>query len=124
MSKPDERIEAAVLDVLKKHRGKRRRLSRGNLRGLVVGRVHQRVSDRAMRNAIEQLRTNHRTGALICSTTQGGGGYWLAENLGELDRYLRQDESRLREIAKRLRAQRKAAGLKFNTDLEQMEMFG
>lgn len=80
------------------------------------------VSDRDMRAAIEFARST-REGALICSTTASGGGYWTALTRLELDRYLSQDESRCLEMWRRIRSQRLAAGILLHDEsLEQMEM--
>ena len=76
-------LHNAILDVLKGHVGKENRISRRLLLRRVWGEVDILVSDRDMRQGIEELRRDHPIGALICSSS-GSGGYWLAESYGEV----------------------------------------
>ena len=50
------------------------------------------VGDREMRTAIEELRRAHPQGAWICAELRGG--YFMARDEAELDRYLKSDEKR------------------------------
>jgi len=112
----------AVIAVLEEHRGIDRRIRRDSLRAELSWRHRLRVSDREMRAAIEVARATPK-GALVCSTTAGGGGYYMARSTAELDEYLRQDESRCREMWQRCRKQRAAAGIALAAEpTHQMEM--
>mgnify|MGYP005815536541 FL=1 len=120
--RPDPRLTMAVVSVLLEHRGIERRIRRDSLREELGWRYRLRVSDREMRAAIEAARATPK-GALVCSTTTGGGGYYMARSTAELDEYLRQDESRCREMWQRCRKQRAAAGIALDAEpTHQMEM--
>ena len=121
-SRLDIRLLEAVLYILQKHRGADKRITRNALCSELRWRLNARISDRAMRAAIENARFTPE-GALICSTTRKGGGYYMARNTTELEAYLRQDESRCREMWQRCRRQRAAAGLALADDsISQLEL--
>ena len=105
-----EQIADALLDVLRHCVGEASKIRRAELLCQACERTKLRVSDRVMRSVIEDLRLS-KAGAMICSTTRDGGGYWMAATRGELNDYLRQEESRIRELAIRVRRQRSAAEL-------------
>ena len=118
----DPRLTMAVIAILEEHRGIERRIPRDSLREELGWRHRLRVSDREMRAAIEVARGTP-TGSLICSTTTGGGGYYMARSTAELDEYLRQDESRCREMWQRCSKQRAAAGIALAAEpAHQLEM--
>ena len=121
-TQPDQRLVKAIVRELEKHRGIDGRIRRDDLCDELVWRTGRRVPDREMRFAIEAARGT-KSGALICSTTKGGGGYYMARCTAELDEYLRQDESRCREMWQRCRKQRAAAGIALSgEEVHQMEM--
>lgn len=62
------------------------------------------MSDRQLRCRIAQER---KAGALILSTTEGGGGYYRAANADELRRYVLSMRSRSRETLAAVRAAEK-----------------
>ena len=125
MKKPtDKMLVQAVITILNNHPGEGKRIKRVDLMRELRTYFNWtvRVSDREMRAAIETARSTPE-GALICSTTANGGGYWMANHRGELDRYLSQDESRCLEMWNRIRKQRLAAGLALYDDVpEQLEL--
>ena len=63
------------------------------------------LSDRQLRYKISQER---KAGALILSTTEGGGGYYRAARADELRRYVRSMRSRSRETLAVIRAAEQA----------------
>jgi hypothetical protein len=104
-------IERTLLNILADHCGSENRVKRAALRAECMRRTGIPISDRLMRKTLEDLRSRHPRGALICSDTEGGGGYFLAHDLRELETYLDADEARIVHLAQRVRAQRRAAGL-------------
>jgi hypothetical protein len=111
-----ESVSDALVLALSGHIGHDNRISRDDLRLRVSDILERPISDRDMREAIEQLRATSR-GATICSANgrprvSGSGGYFLARDQAELDHYIRQDEHRALTTLKRLRRQRLAAGMK------------
>lgn len=81
-----------------------------------------RVSDRYIRRAIEHLRTTHPQGALICSTMTKGGGYYLAQNMDELQEYLGSEERRAISVFRKVRKQAKTAQIELSKEGTQLEM--
>lgn len=81
-------------------------------------RLELDLSDREMRTAIEGLRRDHPHGAWICADLRGG--YFIAGDEEELDRYLRTDERRALHLLQQVRNQRQQAGLQSG---EQLELF-
>lgn len=79
----DPRLESAILRVLAHHRGQKNRIPRPTLVDWLRSNAFGYITDRDVRSAIENLRRGDDHGALICSSS-GTGGYWLAEDLGEL----------------------------------------
>lgn len=62
------------------------------------------LSDRQLRCRIAQER---KAGALILSTTEGGGGYYRSASADELRRYVRSMRSRSKETLAAVRAAEK-----------------
>ena len=103
-------IELSILEELKRHVGKNRRIDRFNLLRVINYRIYgitnmdfipdnqPYVSDRAMRDAIMNLRRNTDEGALICSTSRKGGGYWLSESLEEVKESCQEEHRRAMNI--------------------------
>ena len=108
-------LSSHILTILSAQRGPEARMLRSEileeLRLLMVD-----VSDREMRAAIEELRRGHAQGAWICADMRGG--YFMARNEEELDRYLQSDEKRAAHLLQRVRIQRAAAGLQNSAQLE------
>lgn len=89
----EDAIKRCILSELLSHRGQDNRISRDGLREAISNRLLRRVGDRKMRSMIEELRREHDLGALICSSSSGGG-YWLAANLDELLASYREERRR------------------------------
>ena len=86
------------------------------------------INNRRMRKEIEWLRNNDPEGAMICSRTKKGGGYYMAKGKEEIESYIVKDERRAIAIFQRCRKQRKLAKLTMNPDVKaeidsQLEMF-
>ena len=94
----EERAKEIILEILEKHRGHQCRISRVELLFRInhnfVGPDAVYISDRAMRNLIEELRTTTTKGAWICSSQKQPGGYYLATSLQELEDYLAVEDRR------------------------------
>ncbi len=113
-----DHIQGTLLNILQDHRGTENRVTRSALRAEAIRRLHIPLSDRAMRKALEELRTSTPQGAYICSDTEFGGGYFLARDRRELRAFLDADISRIRNLAQRVRAQERAAGLQESGQLQ------
>ena len=113
-------IEEHIVTILQNHISINNRISSKDL--LMKLNVVIRTTNRNMRQAIENLRQQEQ-GALICSTTKNGGGYFLATTKAELENYLRQDEHRCLEMWQRIRKQRQAAGLNLSDEFQQPVLF-
>lgn len=96
-------IQEGIMEILKQHVGKNKKISRPALLGELLKRGIQ-IDDRTMRENIEFLRTKVTAGAFICSSTSGG--YWLAKNLAEVLEYCDQDARRAKMILGRINKQR------------------
>jgi hypothetical protein len=102
-------LEREVLRILDFHRGHKNVISRkkliNDLRSLGF-----HIDDRKVRACINQLRKSEKPGSWICSTGGENGGYWMAESQEELEQYIqREQESRLKDLAKQAKAMRIAA---------------
>ena len=99
----------AILQVLSKHVGQPNRIRRDKLRSKIMAllpRGESNISDREMRQAIEELRRTDDQGALICSSS-GSGGYWLAVDLDELLESYREERRRSITLLVTIRARLK-----------------
>lgn len=99
-------IELAVLKALQGRYGKARAITRELLAlevDLWVDGIE--VKDRAVREAIENLRQSHPTGARIMSSS-GWQGYWLAESFEEFEALYQEQRHRALSIMAGLRKQR------------------
>ena len=105
-----ELLHSVILNIMQTHKAKDHKITREELRQEASQWYGQKVSDREMRQALEDLRASNPEGAYIVSSLSGG--YFMAQSLFELDEYLRADESRIRAIAQRIRKQRQQAGIK------------
>ena len=104
-----------ILNILSAQRGPEARMLRGELLEELQLRMVD-VAHREMRAAIEELRKAHPRGAWICADMRGG--YFMARDEEELDRYLQSDEKRAAHLLQRVRIQRAAAGLQSSSQLE------
>lgn len=116
-------IDDQVLAVLEQHRGMDNRISRRELVFFVYGiqlgagvNLANNRQDRNIREAIERLRTNHP----ILSSS-GNGGYWYAGNYEEVEGWIREQKSRVREMAKRVR-DLQAWGVRMRSTFRQMHI--
>lgn len=98
-------IQIVIMEILYCHVGKENRISRAGLLAELNNRGFA-ITDQSMRKNIEKLRLTE-TGAYICSTIRGGGGYWRAKSLDEVLEFLRQDERRAKSILYRISRQKK-----------------
>lgn len=99
-------LELAVLKALTSRYGKARAITRE----LLVFEVDLwvdgiAVKDRAVREAIENLRQTHPIGARIMSSS-GWQGYWLAESFEEFEALYQEQRNRALNIMAGLRKQR------------------
>ncbi len=109
-------IELAVLKALTSRYGKARAITRERLEfevNLWMDQVTP-VKDRAIREAIENLRQTHATGALIISDP-GYEGYWLAKDIEEIKDFVNRKRT---TAAKMLQAAR----LQINLARDQFEV--
>lgn len=86
----------AIIKVLSKHVGQENRITRKHLRSRIMNllpRGERSITDREMRQVIEELRRTDDQGALICSSS-GSGGYWLAVDMDELLESYREERRR------------------------------
>jgi len=104
-------LKTCVLKIIGSHVGCINRVERKKLLKILARDYGIVVSDRIMRRAIEELRDTDPDGAKICSSLDGG--YYMAANVTELERYLNTDLSRAVKILKRVNRQRRVAGLSF-----------
>ncbi len=110
----EDQAREEILTILNKHTGHNVRVSRVELLqrinfrlSIVMPADRNYVSDRLMRNLIEELRTKTTAGSMICSSLDGG--YFMAADLEELETYLATEEGRAKSLLKRTRNQRKHA---------------
>ncbi len=102
----DELLERDIMRILRRHRGRRNRVTRGQLVWTLKTMGH-RVTDRQVRRAIEQLRQSSYEGALICSSSQLDG-YWLCESPEELEAAIAEDLSRISSAQAKITNRRRA----------------
>lgn len=111
-------INTAILSILRDCKGRTRKITRTNLRWRVSSLVGRNVPDRALRRAIEELRVSTREGACICSSSQSGGGYWMAADLTELSAHLAEERRRGLTILSGIHAQASRAGVQLSGQME------
>ncbi len=109
-------IEEAVLTILEGRRGKRWAISRDALRKCVSYELRQQVKDRAIRKAVETLRSEGGRGSLICSSSRTRG-YYMAESYEDVLKMYREERRRAMTLLVRLRKQRDAARREFGGQL-------
>ncbi|KKL62525.1 hypothetical protein LCGC14_2184330 [marine sediment metagenome] len=100
-------IELAVLKALKGRYGRDHAIYRERLVYEVNAALgpYSFIGDRAVREAIENLRQTHPPGARIMSSS-GRPGYWLAESFEEFEALYQEQRSRALNIMGGLRKQR------------------
>jgi hypothetical protein len=109
------------------------RIKRGSLRIQIVSDwyreydTHLLLTDRRMRDLIEELRTGDVMGSRICSTCGNHGGYFVAENKYELFKFSLNDRRQALTIWNRTRAQKvnavKAFAVNNFEELQQVSLF-
>lgn len=105
-------LERAIRRVLEFHTGREQAISRSQLITDLarMGFNYIDKDDRPIRGCINQIRKSGTLGSWICSTGGVGGGYWLAKNQDEMEEFIEhEEESRLGDFAKQVRAMRAAA---------------
>ncbi len=114
-------IELAILKLLE-GRTKGSALSRDRLVyevNLLMDQV-DRVDDRAIRKAIENLRQTSKQGARIMSSS-GWAGYWMLGSYDEFETFYREQRSKALQMMTGLRKQRDLLG--HNVEVAQRRMF-
>lgn len=127
------RIKHIILDVLYQHQGYDARIKRGSLRIQIMSDWYKEydtyllLTDRRMRDLIEELRTGDVMGSRICSTCGNHGGYFVAENKYELFKFSLNDRRQALTIWNRTRAQKvnavKAFAVNDFEELQQVSLF-
>ena len=122
-------LKLAILAIVGDHRGRMRSIDRRSLGIEVLREVGYVISDREIREAIQELRAEDPRGALIMSSA-GASGYWIARDLEEIQDSYQEERSRALSILVRIRAQRRLARLALESDkpvqasLPQLGLFG
>lgn len=107
LTQPEDRddLDAQVLAVLDDHRGKANRITRLELVNQIFGsNLSTRDNlaniwiDRQVRESIERLRKK-----TVILSSSGSGGYWLPENLKEVETYSAEIVSRARQLEEQSR---------------------
>jgi len=130
MSRPsntraDSSLTAALLRVLRGHRGQRQAIRRGELVQIMRAELPQlrdvspKTADRRVRDAIAEAAARGGEAALVCNLGNGLG-YFIAQEESEVEAYNRQEDSRILSLLRRRRAQKRAARaeLAFRRQLE------
>ena len=101
-------LDRAILRILSFHQGREHAISRKRLRA-ELGRMGFVVDEdeREARVCINQFR---KEGMQICSTGGKGGGYWMAIDHKELEKFIQKEmDSRAMDLLEQARAMRAAA---------------
>jgi hypothetical protein len=105
-------LERAVRRILEFHVGRKNAISRTQLIYDLANMGFDYIDkdDRPVRGCINLIRKSGTDGSWICSTGGVGGGYWMAESNEELEEFIdHEEESRLGDFAKQMKAMRIAA---------------
>ncbi len=89
-SEASPELKRTLLEILSRHVGRANRISRSSLLFHAMTRLNQRISDRRMRSAIEELREENA----ICSSSSDGG-YFLPASIEEIDQTIAEYRSRM-----------------------------
>ncbi len=123
-------LKLAILEILKDHKSRTSAIDRRRLGIEVLREVGYVISDREIREAIQELRGEDPRGAIIMSSS-GASGYWLAQSIQEIQAHYREERSRALSILVRIRAQLQLAEIGFDwraakkdEGLPQMDLFG
>lgn len=127
------RIKHIIINILYNHKGYDARIKRGSLRIQIMSDWYREydtyllLTDRRMRDLIEELRTGDVMGSRICSTCGNHGGYFVAENRYELFKFSLNDRRQALTIWNRTRAQKvnavKAFAVNSFEELTQASLF-
>ncbi|MBX3004163.1 MAG: hypothetical protein KF828_09405 [Anaerolineales bacterium] len=104
----NDSIKYFLLLILAEHLGHENRIKRAVLKEELCLRLGANVSDRKMRDMLEELRNEER-GCWICGSLKSG--YFAAKDEAELRAHLAKDKMRIANIARRVRNQETHAGL-------------
>ncbi len=110
----EEKAKEILLEILSHHTGINARISRGDLCRTLNGQLRvimgigNKIPDRKMRILIAELRTTTTAGAMICSSTDGGG-YFMAADLVELKKFLDIERRRGKTIIDQVNLQERHA---------------
>lgn len=122
-------LKLAILEILSDHKSRTSAIDRRRLGVEVLREVGYVISDREIREAIQERRSSDSRGALIMSSS-GASGYWMAQNIQEIQAHYREERSRALSILVRIRAQLILAEVGFQWtkvdpvgDLPQMDLF-
>jgi hypothetical protein len=128
-----EIIKRIIIEILYKHQGYDHRIIRGTLLfRICMSWQHDYssilfLSDRKMRDIIEDLRCTDVLGSRICSTSGNKGGYFVATRRRELLANLMSDLRQALTILRRFNAQRrnsiKAFAVNSFEELTQISLF-
>ena len=105
-------LDRAIRKILEFHIGRKNAISRFQLilDLAKMGFDYVDKDDRPVRVCINKIRKSETPNSWICSTGGVGGGYWLAETNAELEEFIdHEEESRLGDFAKQMKAMRMAA---------------
>lgn len=123
----EEQAKWHLLQIVSDYRGPENRIRRSVLlakMNICLGwdrRSNKIIGDRKMRDLLEELRSEER-GTYLCGSLRGG--YFMARDDKELDRFTQPDLNRSIALYRRVKTQRTNAKL-ITPELErkQMEMF-
>ena len=109
----DQRLKDAILYVLQNaHVGRASAITHERLTAHLASHGFSEITERPVRQAIEELRNQDDDGALICAAS--GVGVYLAATLNEVQDFTdRELRSRARSLLTTARRQRQAANRKF-----------
>lgn len=106
-----------VLGVLQMHRGQQNRISRIDLVNAIFGlnmpayaKLENLTEDRQIRSAIEELQ-----GKYPILASSGMGGYYYAASVLEINRYIREIDSRAMKLMEKSRRLQRIASQEFGT---------
>ena len=101
-------LERNLLRIFEKRVGRDNLITKKYLRSIIdaMPGCHN-LDERKVRAAINVLR---KQGHLICSTAQDGGGYWIADNPGDIDEFIRREiDSRIVDLSETKKALKESA---------------
>ncbi len=104
----DAHIKFFLCNILAEHVGHENRIKRSRLKEELCFRLNANVSDRKMRDMLEELRLEKR-GCWIVGSLRSG--YFSARDKEELRQHLAKDKKRISNMSRRVRAQEMYADL-------------